>query len=67
MIITPDCDAVTTSINGIIYKAENSRRAITGVVMPNLKKGTYTIDIFENQNKIASKEFTVKSKRLYRT
>jgi hypothetical protein len=30
--------------------------------MPDLKKGTYTLDIFENQNKIASKEITIKSK-----
>lgn len=62
LIITPDCDAVTTSINGIIYKAEKLEKSHYRVVMPNLKKGTYTIDIFENQNKIASKEFTVKSK-----
>ncbi len=62
IIITPDCDAITTSVNGIVYKAEKLERSRFRVVMPNLKKGTYSLDIFENQNKIASKEFTIKSK-----
>ncbi len=59
LIITPDCDAVTASVGSVIYKAEKLENK---VVMPDLKKGTYTLDVFENQNKIASKEFTIKSK-----
>jgi len=62
LIITPDCDVVTGRVNGIVYKAEKLEKSRFKVVMPDLKKGTYTIDIFENQNKIASKEFTIKSK-----
>lgn len=62
LIITPDCDNVTASINQTIYKVEKLEKSKYKVVMPELKKGKYTIDIFENQNKIDSKEFTVKSK-----
>jgi hypothetical protein len=62
LIITPDCDAITTSVNSVIYKAEKLEKSRFKVVMPDLKKGTYTLDVFENQNKIASKEFTIKSK-----
>jgi len=62
MIITPDCDEITANVNGAVYKAEKLEKCRFKVVMPNLKKGLYTIDIFENQNKIASKEFTIKSK-----
>lgn len=62
LIITPDCDNVTASINQTTYKAEKLEKSKYKVVMPELKKGKYTIDIFENQNKIYSKEFIVKSK-----
>lgn len=62
LIITPDCDNVTVSVNQTIYKVEKLEKSKYKVVMPELKKGKYTIDIFENQNKIDSKEFTVKSK-----
>ncbi|MEA5024249.1 hypothetical protein SDC9_09359 [bioreactor metagenome] len=62
LIITPDCDNVTASVNQTTYKAEKLEKSKYKVVMPELKKGKYTIDIFENQNKIDSKEFTVKSK-----
>ena len=62
LIITPDCDAVTASVNGVVYKAEKLEKSRFKIVMPELKKGTYILDAFENQNKIASKEFTIKSK-----
>lgn len=62
LIITPDCDAVTVSVSGTVYKAEKLERSRYKIVMPDLKKGNYTLDVFENQNKIASKEFTIKSK-----
>ncbi|MDI9393665.1 MAG: BREX-4 system phosphatase PglZ [Synergistota bacterium] len=62
LIITPDCDAVTVSVNGAHYGVEELEKSRFKVVMPDLKKGTYIIDVFENQNKIASKEFTIKSK-----
>lgn len=62
LIITPDCDNVTASINETTYKAEKLEKSKYKIVMPELKKGKYTIDIFENQNKIDSKEFTVRSK-----
>jgi hypothetical protein len=62
LIITPDCDAVTASVGGVVYTAEKLEKSRFKVVVPELKKGTYTLDVFENQNKIASKEFTVKSK-----
>lgn len=62
LIITPDCDAITASVNNVVYKAEKLEKSRFKVVMPDLKKGTYTLDVFENQNKIASKEFTIKSK-----
>lgn len=62
LIITPDCDSVTASVNGIVYFAEKIRKNTFRFIMPELKKGNYIIDVFENQNKIASKEFIVKSK-----
>ena len=61
--ILPDCDNITAKINGIectVVKTENTRFKID---IQNLKKGTYILSIFENQNKIAGDlEFTVKSK-----
>ena len=62
VIITPDCEAVTVAIAGKAYKVEKIEKSKYRVEMPDLKKGKYTLDVFENQNKIASKEFTVKSK-----
>jgi hypothetical protein len=62
LIVTPDCDNVTASVNKTTYKVEKLEKSKYKVEMPELKKGKYTIDIFENQNKIGSKEFTVKSK-----
>ena len=62
LIITPDCNVVTASVNGVVYKAEKLEKSRFKVVVPDLKKGTYTLDVFENQNKIASKGFTIKSK-----
>jgi hypothetical protein len=62
LIITPDCDVITTSVNNVIYKAEKLEKSRFKVALPDLKKGAYTLDVFENQNKIASKEFTIKSK-----
>ena len=62
LIITPDCDAVTASVGGIIYKAEKLEKSRSKVTMPDLKKGTYIFDVFENQNKIAIKEFAIKTK-----
>lgn len=62
LIITPDCDAVTASVSGVVYKAEKLEKSRFKVVLPDLKKGTYALDVFENQNKISSKEFIIKSK-----
>lgn len=62
LIITPDCDAVAASVNGVVYKTEKLEKSRFKVVMPDLKKGTYTLDVFENQNKIASKEFAIKTR-----
>lgn len=62
LIITPDCDAVTASVNSVVYKVEKLEKSRFKVVMSDLTKGTYTLDVFENQNKIASKDFTIKSK-----
>lgn len=62
LIITPDCDAVSASVGDVVYKVEKLEKSRFKVIMPELKKGIYTLDIFENQNKIASKEFTIKSK-----
>jgi len=60
--ITPDCDNITASVNGNFYSVEKLEKSKFKLEMPDLKKGTYTLDVFENQNRIASKEFTVKSK-----
>jgi hypothetical protein len=62
LIITPDCDAVTASVNGTPYAVEKTAKSHFKVVMPDLKKGTYTLEVSESQNKLASKEFTIKSK-----
>jgi hypothetical protein len=62
LIITPDCDTVNVSVSGTVYKVEKLERSRYKIVMPDLKKGNYTLDVFDNQNKIASKEFTIKSK-----
>lgn len=64
VIITPDCDNVTASVGGRAYKVEKLEKSKYKIAMPELKKGKYTLDVFENQNKITSKEFTVKSKGL---
>ncbi|GHV54656.1 hypothetical protein FACS1894206_07910 [Deltaproteobacteria bacterium] len=62
LIITPDCDTVNVSVNGTVYKVEKLERSRYKIEFPDLKKGNYTLDVFENQNKIAGKEFTIKSK-----
>ena len=62
VIITPDCEAVTAAIAGKAYKVEKLEKSKYKVEIPDLKKSKYTLDVFESQNKIASKEFTVKSK-----
>jgi len=62
LIITPDCDAVTASVNGAGYNVEKLEKSRFRVVLPDLKKGNYTLDVYEHQNIIASKEFTVKTK-----
>lgn len=62
LFITPDCDNVTVSVNEKIYEAEMLEKSKYKVELPGLKKGKYNIDVFENQNKIATKKFTVKSK-----
>lgn len=62
LFITPDCDDVTVSVNYKTYKAEMLEKGKYKIELPGLKKGKYNMDVFENQNKIATKEFTVKSK-----
>lgn len=62
LIITPDCDTVTASVNGVVYKAEKLEKSRFKIIMPDLRKGTYTLEVFESQNKIDSKEFTIKTK-----
>jgi hypothetical protein len=62
LIITPDCDAVTASVGGVVYSTEKLEKSRFKVVMPELKKGTYTLDVYESQNKIANKEFVIKNK-----
>lgn len=62
LIITPDCENITAALDGKFYAGEKLEKSKFKITMPDLKKGKYTLDIFENQNKIASKEFTVKSK-----
>lgn len=62
LIVTPDCDNITVVVNGVTYMIERLKKSKYKVVMPDLKKGKYTLEVFENQNKISSKEFTVKSK-----
>ena len=62
VIITPDCEAVTAAIADKAYKVEKLEKSKYKVELPDLKKGKYTLDVFESQNRIASKEFTVKSK-----
>jgi hypothetical protein len=62
LIVTPDFDAVSASVNGVIYKAEKLEKSRFRIIMPGLKKGTYTLDVLENQNKIASEEFSIKTK-----
>jgi len=62
LIITPDCENVTAAVDGKFYAVEKLEKSKFKITMTDLKKGKYTLDIFESQNKIASKEFTVKSK-----
>jgi len=62
LIVTPDCDNVTVVVNGENYMVERLEKSKYKIVMPDLKKGKYMLDVFENQNKISSREFTVKSK-----
>lgn len=62
LIIMPDCENVTVAVDGKFYTVEKLEKSKFKVTMTDLKKGKYILDIFENQNKIASKEFTVKSK-----
>lgn len=60
--VVPDCDNITALVDGEFYEVEKVEKSKFKVVMPNLKKGNYKLDVFENQNRIASKEITVKSK-----
>jgi len=62
LIITPDCDNVMTRVNGTNYKAEKLEKSRFRVVLQGLKKGQYKMEIYENQNYIVSKDFTIKSK-----
>jgi len=63
IFIIPDCDNVTASISGQFYEVEKLDKSKFKISMPELKKGTYTLNLFENQNPILpSKEFAVKSK-----
>jgi len=64
LMVTPDVDHITASVGENSYTVEKLEKSKFRVIMPDLKKGTYTLDVFEHQNKIASKEFTVKSKGL---
>ena len=62
VIISPDCEDITAAIASTVYKVEKLEKSKYKVEMPELKKGKYILDVFESQNRIASKEFTVKSK-----
>ena len=62
MFITPDCDNVTAAVGGKFCEVEKLEKSKFRVTMSDLKKGEYTLKIFENQNRIADKKFTVKSK-----
>ena len=62
VMITPYCEDITVAISGKTYKVIELEKNIYKVEIPDLKKGIYTLDVFEGQNKIASKDFTVKSK-----
>lgn len=59
--ISPDYDNVSLSVKGKTYYAEKIFPNHYKVVMDDLKiVGNYTAQIYENQNLIATKEFTVK-------
>ena len=60
--VTPDCENITASVDETFHMVEKLEKSKFKIEMPDLKKGKYTLNIFENQNRIASKEFTVKSK-----
>ena len=62
IVITPDCDNITAKINGAFYTVEKLEKSRFKVKIDNLKKGKYTLDVFEKQNRIDSIAFTVKSK-----
>ena len=62
VFITPDCDTVTVSVGGKYYDVEKLEKSKFKVTMSDLKKGEYTLEVFENQNRIAGRKFTVKSK-----
>lgn len=62
LIITPDCDDVSVSVNEIYYIAERLDKSRYKITLQDLKKGTYILNVFENQNPIGSKEFTIKPK-----
>lgn len=62
LIITPDCDDVSVSVNGVYYIAERVDISRYKIILQDLKKGKYVLNVFENQNPIGSKEFTIKPK-----
>lgn len=62
LIITPDYESVSATVKGVNYTADKIEKCKFKVEMPGLTKGKYSIDVFENQNKLASMGFTVKSK-----
>ena len=61
-IVSLDCDDITASIGGKFYEVKMIDKNKFAVEMPDLKKGHYVLNIFENQNEIGVKEFTIKSK-----
>lgn len=61
-IIRPDRKKIRAKVNSNFYQVEKIDNNKYKVEMKELKKGNYILEIFDNQNRIATKEFTIKSK-----
>lgn len=62
MFITPSSENITAIAGGkpcTVVKVSANKFKVT---VHDLKKGTYMLDIYENQNKIGNKEITIKGK-----
>lgn len=62
--ISPDCENISVIICNARYESMKIKKGTFRLSFPDLKRGHYSMEIFEGQNKIAVREFAIKNKGL---